>query len=132
MAAGVSHSAKGFFGSMGFVGSTGRAGRVPAGRGVYSFTGMRVRSAGRACSRGFAAVCWRARDWDACLLWLPPLRRFGSRSSASSTSACSFSPPKMMYRQNSTPQQDMNTSATLKMAFSRESPRNSNLNMSTT
>ena len=47
---------------------------------------MRVRSAGRACSRGFAAVCWRARDWDACLLWLPPLRRFGSRSSASSTS----------------------------------------------
>ena len=58
LAAGVSHSAKGFFGSMGFVGSTGRAGRVPAGRGVYSFTGMRVRSAGRACSRGFAAVCW--------------------------------------------------------------------------
>ena len=54
---GVSHSAKGFFGSMGLVGSTGRAGRAPLGRGVYSFTGMRVRSAGRACSRGFAAVC---------------------------------------------------------------------------
>ena len=65
------------------------------------------------------------------MLWLPPERRFAGSSSSSSASA-SFSPPKMMYRQNSTPQQEMNMSAILNIAFSLDEPRNSNLNMSTT
>ena len=54
-----SHSAKGFLESTAR-GSTGRAGRAPEGRGLYSFTGMRVRgSAEGRCARGASLAAGR-------------------------------------------------------------------------